>query len=155
MNAAITQKAVKSFKLSNYIAKGVGVAGLGLIAYDAHKAGQMEASRHEKNEKATSLSEHFMEDMKLDSPSTVKSNLKKRVFQYHMDENFTGFFASAKGYLNGFSSMLVNDIIPLGLAAGTVLMPKGILSKTFGAGLLAYGGIFLLQDVFGIGKPKQ
>lgn len=155
MNAAITQKAVKSFKLSNYLAKGVGYAGLGLVAYDAHKAGVMEASKFEKNHKAESLSHHFMEDMKLDSPSTVKSAIKKRLFHYHMDENLSGFFTSIKGYFKGLSSMLVDGIVPLSLAAGTVLMPKGFLSKTFGVGLLAYGGIFLLQEAFGIGKAKE
>jgi len=38
------------------------------------------------------------------------------------------------------------------LVAGTILGGKGIFSKFCGAGLLAYGGIFLAQEMFGIGK---
>lgn len=155
MGVALTKQATKAFKLSNYLMKGVGYAGLGLIAIDAHKAGMMESSKFEKNHKAESLADGFMEDMKLDSSSTIKSELKKKVFKYKMDENFTGFFACAKGYIKGFTSLLVNEVVPLGLAVATAIMPKGILSKTFGAGLLAYGGIFLLQEIFGIGKAKE
>lgn len=135
----------------NFLTKSVGVATLGLVAYDAHVAGKIEAPKYEKNHKAESLEEHYFNDMKLDSPSIVKSAVKKEIFKHHVDENLSGFFTSGIGYFNGAFSMLARDFIPLGLAAGTIAT-KGIFSKFCGAGLLAYGGIFLLQEVFGIGK---
>lgn len=140
--------------IGNILTKSLGVAGLALIAYDAHNAGKIEASMNEKHAKSDNIEEHFLNDMKLDSNSTVKSLTKKGIFKYYLDENFSGFFTNIGGYFKGFTSMLVNNVIPFGLAVGTVLT-KGLASKAFGVGLLAYGGIFLLQEIFGIGKSKK
>lgn len=142
---------MNSSGILNYLTKAVGVAGLGLIAYDAHYAGKMEAPVYEKNHKAESLADRYIDDTKLESPSVIQSAVKKRLFQYNMDENLTGFFTSTAGYLKGFTSMLVGNVVPLGLSVGTFL-GKGTFSKLCGAGLIAYGGIFLLQEAFGIGK---
>lgn len=138
---------------SGILAKTVGVIGLGLIGYDAHCAGKMTAKQHVKNTKAESLAEHYMDDLKLESPSVIKGAVKEKLFHYHVDENFSGFFHAIAGYFKGFGSMLVSNVIPLGLVAGT-LLTKGLPSKLFGAGLAAYGGIFLLQEIFGIGKHE-
>ncbi len=140
---------------ANLITRTIGFAGLGAILYDSHGAGKYASVMQEKNHKSEMMQKDFFNSMSLDSPSHVKAATKKRIFQFFADENFTGFFTTITGYCKGFSSMLVNNVIPLGLALGTVLAPKGIISKCFGAGLLAYGGIFLLQEIFGIGKHKQ
>lgn len=138
----------------NFLTKSVGVAGLGLIAYDAHHAGKIYAPMYEKNHKAEQLSERYLDELKLDSPSVVKEATKKRIFRFFIDENISGFFTTIGGYCKGFGSMLVDNIAPLALAGGTFI-GKGIFSKLCGAGLLAYGGIFLLQEFFGIGKAKK
>lgn len=146
----------------NFLTKSVGVAGLGLIAYDAHHAGKIYAPMYEKNHKAEQLSERYLDDMKLDSPSVVKEAAKKRIFNFFVDENISSFFTTIAGYCKGFGSMLVNHVIPFGLAIGTLCLGGikgkgfgGALSKFCGAGLLAYGSIFLLQEIFGIGKSKS
>lgn len=142
----------------NVIAKVAGGIGLGLIAIDAHCAGRIRASSNEKNHKADSLEKRHMEDMKLDSPSVVESAVKKRIFQYSLDENATGFFHNIGGYLKGFGSMFVSHAIPFALAIGTFVGSRGIrggFSKFCGAGLIAYGGAFLLREIFGIGKSKE
>jgi len=70
-----------------------------------------------------------------------------------LDENLSGFFTGIGGYVKGFTSMLVTNIVPAALSVGAILT-KGLASKLCGAGLLAYGGIFLAQEIFGIGKEK-
>lgn len=147
-------KSIKHIKISSVLAKGAGVAGLALIGIDANSAGRAESSKFEKNHKSEALVEHYLADTKLESPSIVKSAVKKRIFQYNVDENFSGFFTSITGYLKGFNSMLVDNVIPLGLSAGA-LLTKGVASKMFGVGLLVYGGVFLLQEAFGVGKAKE
>lgn len=96
-----------------------------------------------------------MEDQKLENPSAVKNALKKHIFNFNLDENLSGFFNSLAGYAKGFSHMVVSNVVPLGLSLGTILAPKGLISKTFGAGLLAYGAIFFVQEAFGIGKTHE
>lgn len=141
-------------KTLNFITKTVGAGGIGMVLYDTHVAGKIRASAYEKNHKAGSLSETAMEDLKLDSPSVIKSHVKKGIFHYKMDENLSGFFTAISGYFKGAGTMLVGNVIPLTLSVGT-FVGKGIFSKLCGAGLLAYGGIFLLQEGFGIGKSKH
>lgn len=139
--------------IGNVLTKVAGGIGLGLILVDSHHAGKISAHQTEKNHKAHSMSERYLDDMKLDSPSVVKQHVKKGLFNFFMDENLTGFFTSIGGYFNGFTKMMVGNVIPLALSAGT-FVGKGLFSKACGVGLLAYGGIFLAQEIFGIGKSK-
>jgi len=143
--------------ISNVLTKTVGVIGLGLIGYDAHVAGKIESHAYEKNHKSEQLADHYMEDLKMDSPSAVKAHVKKSIFKYYLDENLSGFFTGIHGYLSGSATKVIGDVIPFGLAVGSLLGKKGgknIFSKFCGAGLLAYGGIFLAQEFFGIGKSE-
>lgn len=78
----------------------------------------------EKDHKAHSLSSRFIDDMKLDSPSTVRAGVKKKMFDYAADEEFSGFFVSTKGYLKGILTSLVSNVIPLGLSLGAVLTKR-------------------------------
>lgn len=153
---------VKNFRISNFLATATGVAGLGLVVYDAHKSGKVAAPRQAKNNKAESLTDHYMNDMKLESHSEVQSGVKKRIFQFWADENITTFFDSAAGYIKGAISSLVSNVIPFGLAVGTILGSmlgkKGgnhIVSKFGALGLLTCGGVFVLQEMFGIGKSHK
>jgi len=139
--------------VTNVLAKTVGVIGLGLAAYDSHRAGEMESRAYTKKLKAGSLTDQFVDDMRLDSPSTIKSGVKRSLFNYNLDENLSGFFTGIGGYVKGFTSMLVTNIVPAALSVGAILT-KGLASKLCGAGLLAYGGIFLAQEIFGIGREK-
>lgn len=139
------------FDIPNIITKGVGIAGLGLVLCDSHFAGKIEASSFPKAQKAQSLMTSHKQYLELDSPSIVKQKVKKGIFDYKTDENISVFFNGIAGYFKGFSNMLVTNVVPLALATGTVAT-KGIVSKTFGVGLLAYGGIFLMQEFLGIGK---
>jgi len=150
-----------SMNVSNILTKTVGVIGLSLVAYDAHVAGKIESHAAPKNHKSEVLAEHYMDELKLDSPSVVKQHVKKGLFKYFLDENISEFFTGVGGYISGFSSMLVSNVIPFGLAVGTLMGKKDGhflrsqgFSKFCGAGLLAYGGIFLAQELFGIGKSK-
>lgn len=140
-------------KLLNIATKTVGSVSLAMILYDSHQAAKIRAYSYTKDHKAGGLSERYMDDLKLESPSTIRGHVKKGMFRYSLDENLSGFFTSIAGYAKGFNSMLVRNVVPLCLAAGT-FMGKGLFSKMCGAGLLAYGGIFLLQEGFGIGKHE-
>lgn len=143
--------ALRNLNMTTVLAKSAGVAALGLVAYDSHIAGKIESHAYEKTQKANGITERYLDDLKLDSASTVKSGVKSGLFKYTVDENLTGFFTGIAGYAKGFGSMLVSNVIPFTLSVGA-LLTKGIASKLCGAGLAAYGGIFLLQEAFGIGK---
>lgn len=136
----------------NLLAKPLGVIGLGLVGYDCHVSGALRSTANAQEYKAQSLESNYLDNMSMASPSIVRQKIKQGLFRFNVDENFSPFFNGISGYLKGFGSMLAHNLIPLGLSVGA-LFGKGA-SKYFGAGLLLYGGIFLAQEIFGIGKPK-
>lgn len=143
-----------SSKVTSVLAKTAGAAGLALVVYDSHAAGKIEAPKSEKYSKAQGLTENYLNDMKQETPSGVQSIIKKRIFNFNADENISSFFTNTGGYLKGFSSMLVQNVVPLALSVAT-LLTRGKVSKFFGLGLVGYGVIFLLQEAFGIGKSHK
>lgn len=147
---------------SNLLFKSLGAATVGLIFYDAHHAGKITAPMNEKRHKADRLEERYLDDMKQSSPSVVEAAVKKKIFQYSLDENITPTYNNLTGYLKGFGSMLVSHMVPLVLALGTLAFggirdkgAGGFATKFCGLGLIAYGGIFLLREAFGIGKAHH
>lgn len=149
---------MSSSTVLNILAKTAGAISLGLIAYDAHTVGRVKGIAFEKNWKADELNKLHERNLKIDSPSATKLAIRKNIFRVFLDENVTGFFTTLAGYFGGFFSMVIDNIIPFGLALGTFIGskgPRGVISKFCGAGLLAYGGIFLLKEIFGIGKDKK
>lgn len=147
--------------ISNVLAKTAGIIGLGLVAYDSHKVGQHHSITTANNIKANNITNRYLDNVKLDSSSFVENGMQKGIFKYSLDENISTFFTGIGGYFKGFTSMLVSNVIPFGLALGAFLggglKGQGIggkISKFSGIGLLAYGAMALAQGIFGIGKEK-
>jgi len=143
---------IKNLDAVNILTKAIGVAAVGIIAYDANTAGKIESSSHQKQVKADSMRDAYVNTLSQDSPSIIKSTIKKKYLGLTTDENLSGTFTGIAGYVSGFGTMIVNNVLPLALSAGAII--KNPLSKFFGAGLLAYGGLFIGREVMGIGKPK-
>lgn len=142
--------------VSNILIKGIGAAGLGLILYDAHTLGKIESFSTQKKHGSNLASRAIENTISQNSPSLLESKVRKGASNVIMDEGITDFFNAIGGYVKGFATMLVDHVIPLGLALGTVLTPKNSkAAKGFGIGLLAYGAIFLLRDAFGVLKPTE
>ncbi len=140
--------------VANIATKTLGVIGLGLVAYDSHVRGADESHEFSKKIKTDSITKHYLDELSLENPSSVREEAKKQIFNYRLDENFSTFFTGVAGYCKGFGEMLVKNVVPFGLSVRTILT-KGTVSKLFGAGLLAYGGVFLAQEIFGLGKTNE
>ena len=143
---------IKNTSLTTLLIKAGGIVGVGAVLVDAHSSARVHGDMSEKRGKTDSLTASYLNNQRADSPSVIKDGLKKRMFRFEADENVSGIFSQIKGYVSGFASMVVDDIIPLGLSLGAVVCPKGLASKGFGIGLLAYGGLFVAQEFFGFGK---
>lgn len=134
-----------------YLAKGAGVAALGVIAYDAHTWGKMQSDVYAKSKDANACIDRFNNTQFLSSPSITTAKLKKGVFNLESENNTRHFFNSAIGYFKGFGSMLIHDVLPLGLGL-TALFGKGKWSKGSAIGLGIYAGIKFFKDVLGLGN---
>lgn len=135
---------------TKYLAKGVGATALGILAYDSHIVGKLQSDVYSKSRDADACMDAFSNSQYLTSPSATMSNLKKGVFNFETENNFRHFVNSAIGYFKGFGSMLVDNVVPLGLGLGA-LCGKGKWSKGSAIGLGIYAGFKLLKDVLGFG----
>ena len=143
-----------NIKASQLIAKSVGVTGLGMVLYDSHNLGKIEAAAHQKKCGANTTSMAFENTLSLNNPSIVEDKVKKGISRFVMDEGILEFWDGLVGYTKGFSNMLTTHVIPLGLSVAT-LATKGTASKVFGYGLLTYGSIFMLREFAGFFKEKE
>lgn len=149
MSISTALTSVKS-NLTKYIAKGVGVAALGVVAYDAHVVGKLQSDVYSKTGDANACMEAFSNTQYLSSPSVTTSKLKRGVFNWEIENNLRHFINSGIGYFKGFGSMLVSSVVPFGLGLGA-LLGKGKWSKGSAIGLGIYAGIKFFKDVIGFG----
>lgn len=133
-----------------YLCKGVGLAALGSVFYDSHVIGKLQADVYSKSKDADACMETFNNTQYLSSQSMTTSNAKKMVHNLEVESNMRHFFNSAIGYFKGFGSMLINNVVPLGLGIGALFGKKGWRAAS-AIGLGIYTGFKLFKDVLGFG----
>jgi hypothetical protein len=144
--------AFKSAKTNvvKYLPKAVGLAALGVVAYDSHIVGKIQADVYSKSKDADACAETFNNTQYLSSPSMTTSKLKDGVNRLEMESNTRHFINSAIGYFKGFGSMMISSVVPLGLGLGAIC-GKGKWSKGSAIGLGIYAGFKFFKDVLGFG----
>lgn len=140
----------KSDDVVKYLVKGAGIAALGVVGYDAHIIGKIQADTYSKSKDADACMETFSNTQQLSSPSKTTAAMKDKVHQLEMDSNFRHFVNSGLGYFKGFGSMLIDSVVPLGLGLGAVLA-KGKVATASAIGIGIYGVIKFFKDVLGFG----
>lgn len=137
-----------------YLAKAAGAVALGYTLRDAHTIGKLQADVTSSTHDANVSMDLYENSQRLDSPSLLKSEVKDKVFRYHMNSNFLSFFNSGIGYFSGLGSMLVNNVVPLALST-TALLAKGKkLACGSAIALGIYAGVNFIKDGLGLGMPK-
>ena len=136
-----------------YLAKGVGITALGFIAHDSHILGKIQADTYSNVKDANITAKRYTDTMQLSNPSDTLDGMKKSVLRFEMNSNWRRFFNSAIGYLKGFTSMLVNEVIPLTLGTAA-LFGKDVLSKGSAIGLAGYALLTFLKDGLGLGHKN-
>lgn len=128
-NAQNVANKVKGLDFAKYAAKGVGIAGLGAVLYDAHQYGKIQARTSGKNQLAESACDAYMGSTTLNSTSTIDSKLQNARLNAEMNGSIFGGirkgFAQAKGYIKGAITSLAENIVPLALSAATLVTEIG------------------------------
>lgn len=137
-----------------YLAKAAGTVALGLIGYDAHNIGKLQSDVCAQSRDANVCMDLYENSQRLDTPSTIKGKMKEKVFKYELGSNILGFFNSGIGYFSGFGSMLVNNVVPLGLGLTALIAKNKKLACGSGIGLALYGAYSFIKDGFGVGTSK-
>lgn len=133
--------------------KAVGLAGLGYVGYDSHYIGKMQADLYSSEKDADAAAFYLNNSMYSTNMSKVSDGVKNASFQMELDQGWRRFFNSGIGYIQGFTSMLTEHVVPLGLSIGALL--GGKISGGICAGsLAAYTIGQFVKDFFGMGTPK-
>lgn len=132
-------------------AKGIGALTAGAILYDAHKNGTINGTMNAKKGVANTVVDQYVQSNHIGKKSTVEVKAKKAWFNMVMDNNLKEFFDATCGYVSGFISSCVTDIIPAALATGALVF-KNKGAKLCGLGLLVYGAKYLIYDIMSVGK---
>lgn len=136
-----------------YIKKGVGIAALGLVGYESHYIGKIQADRYATEKDALATSRYLNNTLYNNDLSPVKQKVKNAGYEYELDQGWRRFFNLGIGYIKGFGSMLVNNVIPLGLGIATVFA-KGKASTVSAIALGIYAVGSAIKNFFGIGVPR-
>lgn len=160
--------------IGKYAVKAAGAAGIGLLAYDAHKRGVRHGEMNKNKKDFEALDYYYENSRNLPTGSHVNMKLKDKLFKWELDNNLRGFVNKGLGYVSGFCSMIVEDLLPIGLAA-TAMLVKGSKkvpaptpldphamktvmtnrSKLAGAALGAYAIYAFAKNVFGFGVSNS
>ncbi len=111
------------------------VAGGALLAtqlYDTHKTGVMKGRVYAANADAEGLTRNFLNSRQLEAPNLIGDSAKRRWFKSDLDTNIRKPFNYAVGYVKGFVSGLVYNIVPIALGVGAIALGVGAGQKAAG-----------------------
>lgn len=137
----------------NLITKGIGLAALGCVGYDAHYVGKIQSDLYASERDAENVKYYLNNSLYSTNMSKIQEGIKDASYTMELDCGWKRFINSGIGYLKGFSSMLVSHVVPFGLGLGA-LLTKGKASKICAGGLGIYAVYEVLKNFFGLGTPK-
>ena len=136
-----------------YLRKGFGLAALGLVGYESHYLGKIQADRFATEKDVESTMHYLNNTMYNGKLSPIRQGIKEKAYDMELNQGWRRFFNLGIGYIKGFGSMLINNVVPLGLGL-TTLFGKGKVSKFGAIGLAVYAAGSLIKNFFGIGVPR-
>ena len=140
--------------------KTAGIAGAGMVLYDAHKRGLYQSKVYAEKKDAEAAERYLDNSRVMNKPSSIISKLKNKMFDWEIKFGFRHFVNSGIGYLKGVGEMLAADAIPLGLSVATIATKapsptcKGRAAIASVAGLGLYGLYTFVKEVCGVGRQK-
>lgn len=143
-------------ELGNLYKNAVGIGAVLLSLSDAHKVGIAGRNKAPQSYIAKTYLDAYVNSKQINANimPTVVSNLKRRWFNFRMDDSFIPAIQTVKGYCSGFTNQFVNNIIPFSLGLGALAFKKG--GGKLCAALLTLGAIKMaLYDVCSFGQHKK
>jgi len=131
-----------------------GLLALGYVVSDSHYVGKIQADLY-SSEKDAGYTSYFLNNaMQNTSMSRFQDKIKDASFQVELSTTWKRFFNEGIGYIKGFTSSLVNHVVPLALGL-TAIFAKGKVKAGAAIGTGVYGAYLLVKNFFGIGTPTQ
>ena len=117
--------------------------------------GKLEADSFSQSKEADRIAYAAQNTLYQEQPSAITSAIKKKVFDFQLEQNFLQPINAVRGYLKGFGSMLVNNCIPVGLGTLALFGKGKAIPRTSALGLVIYYGYQVLREGFGLGRVNR
>ena len=137
---------------SRLITGAIGLAGLGIIGYDAHNVGKIQSDLYASERDAKATSYFLNNDMYITSMSRSQEKVRDFAFKTELGQGWRRFINVPIGYAKGFFTMLISHVVPLALSLGA-LFGKGGVAKGSAIGLGIYSAYEFIKNFFGLGTP--
>lgn len=147
--------------VTKYAIKAAGVAGAGMLLYDAHKEGARISDITVKKGNADAALDWYENTRNLHQPSAINMKLKDGLFNWEISSNLRAFINSGIGYVKGFAGMMISDVVPWALTAAALVTKgpsatnKGTMAKASGIGLGLYALYAFAKNVCGLGVSQK
>ena len=140
--------------IGTIFARGTGLATVGMVAYDAHVMGKLEADTFSQSNESARLVDGAKNRMYMDTPSTVVGKIKDKIFDLQLRTSILMPFEAVLGYFKGVGNTCIEGIVPLGLGLGALLGGKKV-SGMSALGIFMYAGYKFITEGFGFTRPDR
>ncbi len=134
--------------LKNILIKTAGAGGVGLGVYDAHARGRRDSIRHGKIQMADSTLDAWLDANRMTKESDVENFMKRGAFKWRLDSPLAKLWGNIKGYVSGFFASVADNVVPIGLSAGTFIAKGGSWFQKLSAGGLGIYAIYAIIKSF-------
>ncbi len=140
-------------------AKTLGIVTLGALGLDCHKTGARFSDELPANRAGNAYPDIYANSLRGGS-SFVGSQVQRLYAEKRLKTRLPNNFYTVQGYFYGIFKQLKESVIPLGLAAGALLIPHADKTKTSigraacAVGLALYGLNYFFFDVMQFGRKK-
>ena len=139
--------------LANIVCKGVGIAGMSAVIYDAASVAKLNSKRVSQAMDADHFEKVLADTRTLSTESHINNAMQKKLQNWRMNNPVISFTGSVKGYVGGFLGSLGDNIIPTAFAS-LALAAKGTASKVGAWGVAGYALYTILKEGFGFSKKS-
>lgn len=140
--------------IGTFATRATGLAALGIVSYDSHVMGKLEADTYSQSNEADRITSAAYNSTYLNEPSVTMGKIKKKIFNFQVDNNIFMPFDAAIGYFKGFGSNLIDNVITAGLGLGALL--GGRKTSAFSAlGLVLCGLYKVFNEAFGLSRHNR
>ena len=139
--------------LAKIVCKGVGVAGMSAVLYDAFTVAKKNSTRVSMMSDADHFERVHADTRTLTSESYVNNAIQKKVADFRNNNSLISIAGNIKGFVSGFFNSLGDNIVPTALAS-LALAAKGVFAKIGAWGLAGYGLYVVAKEGFGLSKKS-
>lgn len=140
--------------IGTFATRATGLAALGITCYDSHVLGKLEADTYSQSNEANRLTSAAYNNTYLNEPSVTMGKIKKKIFNFQVDNSIFMPFDAAIGYFKGFGSNFVDNFITAGLGLGALFGSRKV-SAWSALGLIICGAYKLVNGAFGLSHHNR